>query len=178
MNYLSKVAIFAGISLTLSSCKAVRTCEKSSFQSETASFSSSRLTFNRTLDSLSRQRNLSIDSIAIVFPSAVSLTLASSMEEIKKPPPHISPAGKASRFAQSLRPQVVKVYGLHLNENIEKKSLTTADLKDSVKVFTQSEKCKSSTKQRSKPSNSPKYIFYILLLGITLYIFYRFRPAH
>ena len=74
-----------------------------------------------------------------------------------------------------LIPQSLKVYGLHLNENIKKKSIDSADLKDSVNTFTQSEKSKSASKQNSKPSSTPKYIFYILILLITLWVIWKLR---
>ena len=72
-------------------------------------------------------------------------------------------------------PHKVKVYGLHLNENIEKKSVNNADLKDSVNTFTQSEKNKSAYKQSSSPSCVLKDIFFMIILVCLLYIIYRCR---
>jgi hypothetical protein len=69
----------------------------------------------------------------------------------------------------------LKIYGLHIAENSEEKTVANADLKDSVTAVTQSRIDKSSTKQSSKPSSTPKYIFYILVLGLVLYIIYRHR---
>lgn len=83
-----------------------------------------------------------------------------------------------SDTAQSRRiPNKVKVYGLHLNENIEKKSVNNTDLKDSVNKYTQSRIDKSVSKQSSKPSSTPKYIFYILMLVCVLYVIYRIRHS-
>ena len=72
-------------------------------------------------------------------------------------------------------PHKVKVYGLHLNENIEKKSVNKADLKDSVNTFTQSEKSKSASKQSSSPNYVLKDIFFMIILVCILYIIYRCR---
>lgn len=82
----------------------------------------------------------------------------------------------ASRH-NKVRPHAIKVYGLHLNENIEKKSVNNADLKDSVNKSTQSRIDKSASKQSSKPSSTPKYIFYILVLVCVLYVIYRIRHS-
>ena len=82
--------------------------------------------------------------------------------------------GNASR-PNTFRPHTITVYGLYLNENIEKKSVNNADLKDSVNRSTQSQKNKSASKQSSKPSSTPKYIFYILVLVCVLYVIYRLR---
>lgn len=51
----------------LTACRTMRTSEKAVSKSETASVTESRLTFYRTIDSLSRQLSLSADSISIVF---------------------------------------------------------------------------------------------------------------
>ena len=180
MNYLSKVAIFAGISLTLSSCKAVRTFEKSSFQSETASFSSSRLTFYRTIDSLSRLLSLSADSISIIFCNTPSPSQANKrMPQVGKLPSIASRRRNASPSSQVpsslLIPQSLKIYGLHLNDYIEKKSVESADLKDSVNTFTQSEKIKSASKQSSKPSSALYLIFFIFILIVITNTVHRLR---
>ena len=154
--------------LTLTACAAKRSATKAVSERETASVTESRLSFYRTIDSLSRQFNLSADSISIIF-TEFPTAYPSGM------------VGCAETPSNSIRaprtPHKVKVYGLHLNENIEKKSIANADLKDSVNKFTQSENIKSSSKQSSKPSNTPKYIFYILLLAIGLHVIYRIRRS-
>ena len=52
---------------SLTSCRTMRTSEKAVSESETASVTASRLTFYRTIDSLSRHLTLSFDSASIVF---------------------------------------------------------------------------------------------------------------
>ena len=166
-SFTYKIILFF-ICLTLASCRTLRASEKAVSERETASVTESRLSFYHTIDSLSRQFNLSADSISIIF-TEFPTAYPSGM------------VGCAETPSNSIRaprtPHKVKVYGLHLNENIEKKSIANADLKDSVNKFTQSENIKSSSKQSSKPSSTPKYIFYILLLAISLYVVYRIRSS-
>ena len=152
--------------LSLTACKTMRTSEKAVSQNETASVTESRLIFYRTIDSLSRQLTLSCDS-AIIWMPEFPTAYTSGMIGCTETPSDSSPATRT--------PHKVKVYGLHLNENIEKKSFDNTDLKDSVNTFTQSEKHKSASKQSSKPSSAPKYIFYILVLVFVLYVIYRLR---
>ena len=159
------------ICLTLTACKTLCSSEKAVSQSATASVTDSRRTFYRTLDSLSRQLNLSADSISIIFLNVSSpefpTAFPSEIEGCAETPSDSSPAPRT--------PHKVKVYGLHLNENIEKKSVNNTDLKDSVNTFTQAQKNKSASKQSYKPSSAPKYIFYILVIVCVVYVIYRRR---
>ena len=169
--------------VTLTACTAKRSAIKAVSESETASVTESRLTFYRTIDSLSRQFALSFDSAMIwmpEFPTAYTSgmigcteTPSDSINNTAGPEADKRPTS-ASR-PHIVRPHAIKVYGLHLNEHVEKKSVNNADLKDSVNRFTQSQKHKSASKQSSKPSNTPKYIFYILVLVCVLYVIYRLR---
>ena len=188
--------------LLLTACAAKRSATKAVSQSETASVTESRLTFYRTIDSLSRQFALSFDSAMIwmpEFPTAYTSGMIGCTEtpsdsinntagpEADKRPSSASRPRNALRSANAspssqvpspiLIPQSLKVYGLHLNDNIEKKSIDSADLKDSVNKSTQSRIDKSAYKQSSKPSSTPKYIFYILVLVCVLYVIYRIRHS-
>ena len=175
--------VFIICSMSLTACRTMRTSEKAVSESETASVTASRLTFYRTIDSLSRQFALSFDSAIIwmpEFPTAYTSgmigcaeTPSDSINNIAESKANERP-GIASR-PNKVRPHAIKVFGLHLNENIEKKSVNNADLKDSVNKSTQSRIDKSASKQSSKPSSTPKYIFYILVLVCVLYVIYRLR---
>ena len=175
--------LFSYFLCPLTSCRTLRTSEKAVSESETASVTESRLTFYRTIDSLSRQFALSFDSAMIwmpEFPTAYTSgmigcteTPSDSINNTTRPEANKRP-GNASRFNR-VRPHAIKVYGLHLNEHVEKKSVYSADLKDSVTTVTQSQKNKSASKQSSKPSSTPKYIFYILVIVCVLYVIYRLR---
>ena len=169
--------------VTLTACTAKRSAIKAVSESETASVTESRLTFYRIIDSLSRQFTLSFDSATIwmtEFPTAYTSgmigcteTPSDSINNTSAPEADKRPSN-ASRLNR-VRPHAIKVYGLHLNEHVEKKSVNSADLKDSVNKSTQSQKHKSASKQSSKPSSTPKYIFYILVLICVLYVIYRLR---
>jgi len=197
------LVLFSFFLCLLTACRTMRTSEKAVSKSETASVTESRLTFYRTMDSLSRQLSLSADSISIFFfspgqefpsefPSEIeghletpsdkalcSSTASSALRGHKRPRnakahQEAKPPNNASRTNTSV-PHKITVYGLHLSEGREEKSISQADLKDSVTAVTQSENIKSATKQSSSPSNAPKYIFYILLLACALYGIYRLR---
>ncbi len=175
------LVMFSFCLLMLTACKTMRTSEKAVSKSETASVTESRLTFYRTIDSLSRQFALSFDSAIIwmpEFPTAYTSgmigcteTPSDSINNTAGPEADKRPSS-ASR-PNKVRPNTIKVYGLHLNKHVEKKSVNSADLKDSVATVTQSQKNKSASKQSSKPISTPKYIFYILVLVCVLYVIYR-----
>lgn len=169
----------------------MRTSEKAVSESETASVTASRLTFYRTLDSLSRQFRLSADSIIMIFSSSPEFPseLPSEMEGLLETPSDSqsianNPAHKrirnASRSESALRPsqslpKSLKIYGLHIADNSEEKSAAHADLKDSVALATQSLKNKSAKKQSSKPSSTPYFILSIFIITIVIYTVYRLK---
>ena len=169
--------------VTLTACTAKRSAIKAVSESETASVTESRLTFYRTIDSLSRQFALSFDSATIwmtEFPTAYtsgmigcaetpsdSINNTAAPEAVKRP-------SNASR-PNTVRPHAIKVYGLHLNEHVEKKSVNNADLKDSVNRSTQSKMDKSASKQSSDPSKVPKWICLCMVMVLLLYILYKIR---
>ena len=171
--------------VTLTACTAKRSAIKAVSESETASVTESRLTFYRTIDSLSRQFALSFDSAMIwmtEFPTAYTSGMIGCTETPSDSINNTAGPEADKRPSNASRPNMVclhaiKVYGLHLNEHVEKKSVNSADLKDSVNISTQSRKAKSAYKQSSKPSSTPKYIFYILVLVCVLYVIYRIRHS-
>lgn len=146
--------LYLSFCLMLVGCKSLKTSVASASQSATASETASRRTFYRTSDSLSRQLLLSADSISIIFNTEFPTAFPSEIEGCTETPSH-----------PHRTPKFLKIYGLHLNNNIKEKSEDTADLKDSVNTCTQSENIKSSTKQKSAPAKSPHhYVFFILIL--------------
>ena len=202
MKYFTRtiILVFIVCLTSLTSCRTMRTSEKAVSESETASVTASRLTFYRTLDSLSRQFNLSADSIIITFASSPEFPseLPSGMEgrletpadsqSILQTPNARQRIRNASRSASASRPPQVpshlqrpsgqmalKIFGLHIAENSNEKAEAATDLKDSVAVATQSKKIKSASKQSSKPSSVPNYILVIIILTIVIYFVYRLR---
>ena len=161
--------------VTLTACTAKRSAIKAVSESETASVTESRLTFYRTIDSLSRQFNMAADSIIMIFPNT-SMTefptaYTSEMIGCTETPSDSSPAPRT--------PHKVKVYGLHLNENIEKKSVDNTDLKDSVNTSTQSKKHKSASKQKTATPSSISFtlilVSIILCIIIGVFLIHRIR---
>ena len=78
MKYFTRflnLCLFIFVLTSLAACKTMRTSEKAVSESEMAAVTASRLTFYRTLDSLSRQFHLSADSIIMIFSNASSLVL-------------------------------------------------------------------------------------------------------
>ena len=194
--------VFIICSMSLTSCRTMRTSEKAVSESETASVTASRLTFYRTIDSLSRQLSLSADSLSIIFfntseqefptafPSRIEGCTETPSDSLgnRGTPKVRQRLRNASRSETALRPAKVpsylqrpsgplalKIYGLHVNASSDKKSVEQADLKDSVAVATQSEKHKSVSKQSSDPSKVPKWIFFCLLAILMMYILYKIR---
>ena len=171
------------ICMVLTACSTKRSAMKAVSESETAAVTASRLTFYRTIDSLSRQFALSFDSAMIwmtEFPTAYTSGMIGCTETPSDSINNTAGAEADNRASiasrpNRVRPHAIKVYGLHLNEHVEKKSVNNADLKDSVNRSTQSQKNKSASKQSSKPSSTPKYIFYILVIVCVLYVIYRLR---
>ena len=171
MKYFSRSlysVILFSFCLSLAACKTVRTSEKAVSASETAAVTASRLTFYRTLDSLSRQFHLSADSISMIFfnesqefptafPSGIEGWLETPSDSLSPQVPnsHQRPRDASRPVLASPFPKSLHIYGLHLGASTKEKSVTATDLKDSVAIATQSQKLKSATKQSSHPSSAP-----------------------
>ena len=166
--------VFIICSMSLTSCRTMRTSEKAVSESETASVTASRLTFYRTLDSLSRQFSMSADSLIILFGTEFPTAFPSGIEGCAETPSDTSKFFSSSKSSQS-GPKQVKVYGLHVTGVSDKKSVVNANLKDSVTVATQSKMDKSASKQSSDPSKVPKWICLCMVMVILLYILYKIR---
>lgn len=201
MKYFTRtiILVFIFCLTSLTSCRTMRTSEKAVSESETASVTASRLTFYRTLDSLSRQFRLSADSIIMIFatspespreyPSGMECPLEtpSDSQSISHNPArkrirNASRSASASRHSQvptyllpPSEPTALKIYGLHIADDSEEKSFFNADLKDSMALATQSQKLKSTKKQSSKPSSAPYFILIIFIITIVIYAVYRLR---
>ena len=172
MKYFTRFIIFVFIVYltSLTSCRTMRTSEKEVSESETASVTASRLTFYRTIDSLSKQFRMSADSIIMIFasspefPSAFSSGMEGHLETLSD--------SQSTQQIPRVLPQSLKIYGLHIADDSKEKSVTTSDLKDSVTVTTQSQKVKSAKKQSSKPSSAPYFILIIGIITFAIYVVY------
>ncbi|SEI02238.1 hypothetical protein [Xylanibacter ruminicola] len=191
MKYFSRSlysVILFSFCLSLAACKTVRTSEKAVSASETAAVTASRLTFYRTIDSLSRQFSLSADSISMIFfnesqefptafPSAIESWLETPSDSLtpQVPNSHQRPRDASRPVLASPFPKSLHIYGLHLGASTKEKSVTATDLKDSVAVATQSQKFKSAKADKSAPASAHEYIALIFIFTIVLYIIHRFR---
>ena len=182
--------VFIICSMSLTSCRTMRTSEKAVSESETASVTASRLTFYRTIDSLSRQLDFSADSLSIIFfnkseqefptafPSRIegcTETPSDSLEnrgtpKVRQRLRNASRSEAASRPAQvpsylqrPSGPLALKIYGFHVTTNSDKKSVINTDLKDSVTIATQSQKYKSAKKQKTAPTATLRCLPIILI---------------
>ena len=169
--------VFIICSMSLTACRTMRTSEKAVSESETVSVTASRLTFYRTLDSLSRQFSMSADSLIILFGPEFPTAFPSGIEGCAETPSDTSKFSNLSKESESSRsvPKQVKVYGLHVTGVSDKKSVVNADLKDSLTVVTQSKMDKSASKQSSDPSKVPKWICLCMVMVLLLYILYKIR---
>ena len=178
------ILVFIFVLIALAACKTVRTSDKAVSESETAAVTASRLTFYRTLDSLSRQFHLSADSISMIFfnesqefptafPSGIegwSETPSDSLSP-QVPNSHQRPRDASRPVLASPFPKSLHIYGLHLGASTKEKSVTASDLKDSVAIATQSQKLKSATKQSSHPSSTPTIlVVFSFILALILII--------
>lgn len=158
--------------LSLTACKTTRTSEKAVSESESVSAMESRLTFYRTIDSLSRKWSLSADSLLIIFSNPATAELPAAVPSGMKRCTE-TPADSARK--ENMRPKKLKVYGLHVTASSDKKSVSHTDLKDSVNTFTQSEKVKSVAKQSSSPNFVLKGFILIIIVACIIYGIYRCR---
>ena len=163
MKYFTRflnLCLFIFVLTSLAACKTMRTSEKAVSESETAAVTASRLTFYRTLDSLSRQFSMSADSLIILFGTEFPTAFPSGIEGCAETP--------SDSLANSLTPKAhkcaLKIYGLHIAENSEEKSEANAELKDSVAVATQSQKLKSAKKQKTAPPATYTWLSFILII--------------
>ena len=72
------------------------------------------------------------------------------------------------------KPKALKVYGLHVDKNVNKKSVQQSSLTESNDKSMHSGKYEEDNKTRSSPNSSPKYIFYILLIACAFLIYYSY----
>ena len=138
---LVTLLLFSFCLTSLTACKTMRTSEKAVSKSETASVTASRLTFYRTLDSLSRQFDLSADSISMIFfnesqefptafPSAIEGWLETPSDSLTPQVlnSHQRPRDASRPVLASPFPKSLHIYGLHLGASTKEKSVTASDL--------------------------------------------------
>lgn len=148
-KYFSFLLMVATI-LLLFSCKSTKSSVSASEKSETMALQSYRLTSSLMIDTFSKYLTLSVDSMVMVL-------------------------GIRETFTPDTQQQALKVYGLHVGAGTDKKSVQQASLEDSKAVAMQSSEIKKASKQKSKPSSTPKYLFYMLLIALAIWLIYKLR---
>ena len=83
------------------------------------------------------------------------------------------PSGNKQHTAQ--QPSAISIYGLHIDKDDNKKSIVQASAKDSMAETAQSYHAEGKNVRKTAPSSAPKYIFYILLIAVAIWIYHKLR---
>lgn len=184
--------ILALLSLLVLSCSSTKSTVSASEKSETVATSADRLSSSLMADSFSRFFTLSVDSMVLIlapreiFPKSSSFSLpadsgnAPSRDALDDA--HF-PSGKPPAKGNShtgmkpatVQPKALKIYGLQVGASTDQKSELHSSSEDSEAKATQSSQKEEDIVRKSSPSNAPKYIFYIILIALAIWICYKLR---
>lgn len=185
-------SILALLSLFVLSCSSTKNTVSASEKSETVASSADRLSSSLMIDTFNRYFTLSVDSMVLIlapreiFPTGNSFSMpadsgnAPSRDALDDA--HF-PSGKPpanGTFHTGMKPateqpKALKIYGLQVGANTDQKSILQSSSEDSEAKATQSSQKEEDIVRKSSPSNAPKYIFYIILIGLAIWIFYKLR---
>ena len=184
------------------SCKTTKSSVSVREQCETISQSEDRLSTFSLTDTISKFFALNADSLVIIFdetPSGrfakdtwqspfsqhentlpLSNDLAGSFDDVyfhSSKPPNAKASSTHAKFITEHRPKptALKVYGLHVDKNVNKQATLQSSLSESNDKSVHSEKHKEDKEQKAKPSNIPKYIFFSLLMAAAFFIYCKVR---
>ena len=184
--------------LFAASCKTTKASLSVREKSETREQSSARLCSALSSDSIWQHFALDADSMVIFFdatPAGRSIKenqhaqLLSAGKYMPSPGANATddvyffsnskkqtgtPTSALADGAHTAPPKALKVYGLHVDKNVNKKSVQQSSLTESNDKSMHSGKYKEDNKTRSSPNSSPKYIFYILLIACAFLIYYSY----
>ena len=73
------------------------------------------------------------------------------------------------------QPQALKIYGLQVGAGNDQKSELQSSSEDSEAKATQSSQKEEDIVRKTSPSNAPKYLFYIFLIALAIWIIYKLR---
>lgn len=186
MKKINCFLLLALVGFTVS-CKTTKSAVSAKEKSETIAQSATRLSSTFSADSLSQWLSLSADSMVIDFSEQVGAVHngkvnpspdAVASDDVyffsSMPNAVAQPSQDGARTATT-KPKALKIYGLHVDKNTNKQSVQQSSWTDSTRNIVQSSKRKEENKTKSSPSSAPKYLFYILIIIIGCYIFYRLR---
>jgi len=185
-------SILALLSLLVLSCSSTKNTVSASEKSETVATSADRLCSSLMIDSFSKFFTLSVDSMVIIlapreiFPTGSSFSMpadsgnAPSRDALddahfqcdRPPAKGNSHTGMKPATEQ---PQALKIYGLQVGASTDQKSELQSSSEDSEAKATQSSQKEEDIVRKSAPSNAPKYLFYIFLIALAIWIIYKLR---
>ena len=198
-------SILALLSLFVLSCSSTKNTVSASEKSETVATSADRLSSSLMIDTFNRYFTLSVDSMVLilapreVFPTGSSYSMPAdsgnapsrdTLDDAHFPSGRSSSAGllptgrkkppangtfHTGMMPATEQPQALKIYGLQVGANTDQKSILQSSSEDSEAKTTQSSQKEEDIVRKSSPSNAPKYIFYIILIGLAIWIFYKLR---
>ena len=147
--------LLAALAFLLLSCNSTKSTVSASVKNETVAYESDRLSSSLMDDTFSKFFTLSVDSMVLVPPAD------SSLDGGMKP--------------ATEQPKALKIYGLQVGASTDQKSVLQSSSEDSEAKATQSSHEEEEQQRKSAPSNSPKYLFYIILIALAIGIFYKLR---
>lgn len=154
--------LFAAFVGFAGSCKTTKSSVSVQEKSETLSQSEERLHSLLLTDTSSLWLKLQADSLHITeFP------ICSSEQPSAK-------ADGAHNTNQKQKPRLIKMYGLHIDKNIEKKSEQHASLTESNDKSMHSEIHKEANKTKSKTKTPHKFIFILFFIALAAILYKRF----
>ena len=187
-------SILALLSLLVLSCSSTKNTVSASEKSETVATSADRLSSSLMIDTFSKFFTLSVDSMVIIlapreiFPQGSSFSLpvdsgnaplrgVNALNDAHFPndrPPSNGSSHTGMKPATE-QPQALKIYGLQVGANTDQKSVLQSSSEDSEAKATQSSQKEEDKVRKTAPSNAPKYIFFIILIALAVWIFYKLR---
>jgi len=184
------------------SCTTTKEAVSKHEKSETIEHSSNRLCSFLNADSLSQFFSLSADSLTFIFGTTddspctknegARLTLdagkyspspdASASDDVyffSKDRTHAA-TSQPSAYADGAitahnSPKALKIYGLHVDKNINKQSVSQSSLTESSNMSLHSVENKEDNKTKSSPGSPALNIFYVGLIMASIYMLYRLR---
>ena len=191
--------LFASLVVIAVSCKTTKSSLSVQGKSETVSQSSDRLSSFSLSDSIFQHFMLNADSLVLFFdatPAGSSIKDTRQSQPLlaeksspspdavasddvyffsnSKPPAVTQPPADADGLRTAHpKPMALKVYGLHVDKNTNKHSAQQSSLTESNDKSEHSVSHKEDNKTKSSPSSAPKYIFYILIIAVALYLLRR-----
>jgi len=186
------LAFMAAAIFLVFSCKTTKSSVSASGKSETLALQASRLDSTLMIDNFQRWMCLSVDSMVMILSArdgdvtvqgssvAGSEGMSSNvpLDDMyflsSKPPADGHGYGAAAKWG-TISPSELKLYGLHVDEGMDKGSVKQSSSVDSLAAARQSSLSEERSKRKSSPDNSLRYVFYILVIATGVFLFHRIQ---